>query len=268
MSIVEFPQRSFPASGAWSADELQQLIALFRADGETSYATGTTEHGDPQFYLLGPAPAHECVLCVSRLAQTYVLEDGEGRLIGETPSLDGFAVEAARAAVRGSRSLGRAARAGVVHHPSHDRGEGRADLRGVAGIARALRAAGRGVRVTARLAAGSEPAAAAKSDSEHHATHRRSHHRTSAPGGPAAVLRRWPAQPPGCAPAWWMQSAYCVRHDATSSVRAWQPQRRFRRGRPFRARTPPDRRARSASAGRRRSWPRAHWCRASTWCAG
>jgi hypothetical protein len=105
MSIVEFPQRSFPASGAWSADELQQLIALFRADGETSFATGATEHGDPQFYLLGPAPEHDCVLCVSRLAQTYVLEDGEGRLIGETPSLDGFAVEAARAAVRGSRSL-------------------------------------------------------------------------------------------------------------------------------------------------------------------
>ena len=82
MSIVEFPQRSFPASGAWSADELQQLIALFRAEGETSFATGTTEHGDPQFYLLGPAPEHDCVLCVSRLAQTYVLEDGEGRLIG------------------------------------------------------------------------------------------------------------------------------------------------------------------------------------------
>jgi hypothetical protein len=101
MSIVEFP-RSFPASGAWSADELQQLIALFR-DGETSFATGATEHGDPQFYLLGPE--HECVLCVSRLAQTYVLEDGAGRLIGETPALDGFAVEAARAALRGSRSL-------------------------------------------------------------------------------------------------------------------------------------------------------------------
>ena len=64
MSIVEFPQRSFPASGAWSADELQQLIALFRADGETRYATGATEHGDPQFYLLGPAPEHDCVMIV------------------------------------------------------------------------------------------------------------------------------------------------------------------------------------------------------------
>ena len=40
-----------------------------------------------------------------RRAQTYVLEDGEGRLIGETPAFDGFAVEAARAALRGSRSL-------------------------------------------------------------------------------------------------------------------------------------------------------------------
>jgi len=59
MSIVEFPRRSFPASGAWSAEELQALIALFRAEGETSFATGATEHGDPQFYLLGPAPARE-----------------------------------------------------------------------------------------------------------------------------------------------------------------------------------------------------------------
>ena len=105
MSIVEFP-RSAVAPGEWTADELHRLIALFRADGaEASFAIGTTERGDPQFYLLGPAPEHDCVVCVSRLAQTYVLEDGEGRLIGETPTLDGFAVEAARAAVRGSRSL-------------------------------------------------------------------------------------------------------------------------------------------------------------------
>ena len=45
------------------------------------------------------------MLCVSRLAQGYVLEDGAGRLIGETPSLDRFAVEAARAAMRGGRSF-------------------------------------------------------------------------------------------------------------------------------------------------------------------
>ena len=103
MSIVEFPRHD-STTGDWSPGELQQLIALFRADG-TSYAVGTTERGEPQFYLLGPAPEQDCVLCVSRLAQGYVLEDGAGRLIGETPSLDRFAVEAARAAMRGGRSF-------------------------------------------------------------------------------------------------------------------------------------------------------------------
>jgi hypothetical protein len=103
MSIVEFPRHDF-ASGDWSPDELQQLIALFRSEG-TSYAVGTTERGEPQFYLLGPAPEHDCVLCVSRLAQGYVLQDGAGRLIGETPSLDRFAVEAAHATMRGGRSF-------------------------------------------------------------------------------------------------------------------------------------------------------------------
>ena len=105
MSIVEFPRHD-PASGDWSPDELQQLIALFRADAPgASYAVGATERGEPQFYLLGPAPEHDCVLCVSRLAQGYVLEDGAGRLIGETPSLDRFAVEAARAAIGGGRAF-------------------------------------------------------------------------------------------------------------------------------------------------------------------
>jgi hypothetical protein len=55
-----------------------------------------TERGGPQFYLLGPAPEHDCALCVSRLAQGYVLEDGIGRLIGEALALDRFAGEAAR----------------------------------------------------------------------------------------------------------------------------------------------------------------------------
>jgi hypothetical protein len=103
MSVVEFPRHD-PVSGDWSPDELQQLIALFRSEGAT-YAVGTTERGEPQFYLLGPAPEHDCVLCVSRLVQSYVLEDGAGRLIGETPSLDRFAVEAARAAMRHGRSF-------------------------------------------------------------------------------------------------------------------------------------------------------------------
>ena len=107
MSIVEFPRRA-AASGDWRPDEWRELAALFHpdaADAGTAWDVGATEHGDPQFYLLGPAPDHECVLCVSRLAQGYVLEDGCGRLVGEAPSLDQFAEQAARAAVRGGRSF-------------------------------------------------------------------------------------------------------------------------------------------------------------------
>jgi hypothetical protein len=99
MSIVEFPQR-----GAWSSEELRALIALFRPADE-GFALGATERADPQFYLLGPAPEHECVLCVSRLGPTYVLEDGAGRVLGEATALDRFATEAARAAMRRGRSF-------------------------------------------------------------------------------------------------------------------------------------------------------------------
>ena len=107
MSIVEFPRRPAAASD-WRPDEWRELVALFHPDpagAGTAWEVGATEHGDPQFYLLGPAPEHECVLCVSRLAQGYVLEDGSGRILGEAPSLDRFAEQAARAAVRGGRSF-------------------------------------------------------------------------------------------------------------------------------------------------------------------
>jgi hypothetical protein len=45
------------------------------------------------------------MLCVSRLAHGYVLEDGAGRLLGEAPALHHFAEQAACAAVRGGRSF-------------------------------------------------------------------------------------------------------------------------------------------------------------------
>src|SRR6188474_2280554 len=98
MSVIDFPRRG----GDWRADELRPLVSLAQA-ARLSWDTGTTERGEAQFYVLGPAPEHDCVLCVSRLAQGYVVEDGAGRLIGATASLDRFAVEAARAAMRGGR---------------------------------------------------------------------------------------------------------------------------------------------------------------------
>lgn len=100
MNVVDFPRRA----GDWRQDELQQLVAVADA-AKFDWDIGATERGEPQFYVLGPAPDHDCVLCISRLAQGYVLQDGTGRLIGETPALDRFAVDAARAAVRGGRSL-------------------------------------------------------------------------------------------------------------------------------------------------------------------
>ena len=48
---------------------------------------GVTEIGDPQFYLLGPPPHDECILCISRLGRVYVLEDGAGTLLFEHNSL-------------------------------------------------------------------------------------------------------------------------------------------------------------------------------------
>jgi hypothetical protein len=107
MSIVEFPRRTVAPSD-WKPEEWRELVTLFHPDAAgagSHWDTGVTEHGDPQFYLLGPAPDHECVLCVSRLAHGYVLEDGSGRILGEAPSLDRFAEQAARASVRGGRSL-------------------------------------------------------------------------------------------------------------------------------------------------------------------
>jgi hypothetical protein len=104
MTVIAFPRR-LPGPSGWRDDELRYLTALTPAGSGLSWETGATERGDPQFYVIGPAPDHDCLLCVSRLADGYVLQDGAGRLIGEALSLDRFAVEAARAAMRGGRSF-------------------------------------------------------------------------------------------------------------------------------------------------------------------
>jgi hypothetical protein len=48
---------------------------------------GTTEYGDPQLYLLGPAPDHDCILSISRLGRLYVLEDGKGQVVFENDNI-------------------------------------------------------------------------------------------------------------------------------------------------------------------------------------
>ena len=91
MTVVPFPAPKQGEPGKWNAAELNQLAASFapsfqNGDAE-SWDVGATEAGDPQLYLIGPPPDHDCILCVSRLGSLYVLEDGTGRVLGEHNSL-------------------------------------------------------------------------------------------------------------------------------------------------------------------------------------
>jgi hypothetical protein len=91
MTIIAFPSGGRPRAGRWCPAELNQFVASLAPNfqnGEASgWDVGATEAGDPQFYLLGPAPDHECMLCVSRLGSLYVLEDGAGQVLLEHDSL-------------------------------------------------------------------------------------------------------------------------------------------------------------------------------------
>ena len=102
MNVVQFPLKpaSETASG-WQGAEVQRLIsacAAYLANGQGSaWEFGETECGDPQLYLLGPAPEQECILSISRLGRLYVLEDGNGRIIFEHDNLMLLAEQAATA---------------------------------------------------------------------------------------------------------------------------------------------------------------------------
>lgn len=103
MTVVPFPAKRQREAGSWCPVELNQLVASLTPNLECGEASGwevdVTEAGDPQFYLLGPAPDHDCILCVSRLGSLYVLEDGGGQVMFEHDSLLALA-ETAKAALR------------------------------------------------------------------------------------------------------------------------------------------------------------------------
>lgn len=104
MNVLAF-ERKFSAD-VWSEAELDTLLAALNSalalEGGRGWEAGKTEHGDPQFYLLGPEPDQACELCVSRIGARYVLEDGAGRLLFEHPSLP-LVVLHAKAAVSSRR---------------------------------------------------------------------------------------------------------------------------------------------------------------------
>jgi hypothetical protein len=82
MNVVAFKA---PA-GIWTAAELHILARDIGRHGIV-WETGTTERGDPQVYLLGPRPDRLCLLCISRLGRSYILEDETGQVISEHDDL-------------------------------------------------------------------------------------------------------------------------------------------------------------------------------------
>ena len=106
MTILAFPRTADRARRGWRAAELQRLTAGCTAWLPQAQASGweygETEAGDPQLYLIGPAPDHECILSISRLGRHYVLEDGNGRILFEHDNLVLFA-EQVTASLRSTR---------------------------------------------------------------------------------------------------------------------------------------------------------------------
>lgn len=105
MNVLQFQRRETPE--VWQNGEMNTLLA---ACGESldkgtavGWEVGTTKAGDPQLYLLGPAPDHECLVCVSRLGRLYVLEDGQGRVVFEHDAIDRLA-EQVRGTLRRKKS--------------------------------------------------------------------------------------------------------------------------------------------------------------------
>ena len=87
MNVVRFPRTRALFPRGWQTNELSQLTdacaAAIRGGEISGWEMGTTERGDPQLYLIGPAPEHDCILSISRLGRLYVLEDGKGQVLLE-----------------------------------------------------------------------------------------------------------------------------------------------------------------------------------------
>jgi hypothetical protein len=109
MTVIPFTPKFDGEANGWTAEELNQFEALYAARvhcGEASKCVfEMTDNGDPQFFLLGPEPACDCVLSISRVSGRYVIEDGNGGLIGEMTSLDEAMRAASRLRLRGHTTM-------------------------------------------------------------------------------------------------------------------------------------------------------------------
>jgi hypothetical protein len=89
MNVVAFPRAKQGERAEWRSSELDHLLpacALHEVNGN-GFAVGSTEHGDPQLYVLSSPPDYDCMLCITRLGNLYVVEDGNGRLVFEHTNL-------------------------------------------------------------------------------------------------------------------------------------------------------------------------------------
>jgi hypothetical protein len=92
MTVVAFtPRARNEHCNGWRPIELTRIVDAISAEVAShkiaGWDVGTTEAGDPQFYVLTALPDNDCVLCISRLGATYVLEDGSGRVLCERDDL-------------------------------------------------------------------------------------------------------------------------------------------------------------------------------------
>jgi hypothetical protein len=94
MSVVAFPPRPANPLRGWRSVEVEDLMRLYAEFRLRQYAArwegGTTELGDPQFYVIGRPPDEDCLCAVTRLGGEellYVGENGAGVVIEEQASL-------------------------------------------------------------------------------------------------------------------------------------------------------------------------------------
>jgi hypothetical protein len=106
MNVVAFRPRE-PLPMHWQGTEINAMLAAC-ADAldkglATSWHIGSTESGDPQLYLLGPAPDYDCILSIARLGRLYVVEDGRGHVLFEHDAMTDLA-EQVRSTLRRHRT--------------------------------------------------------------------------------------------------------------------------------------------------------------------
>jgi hypothetical protein len=94
------PCGSAPCQARWGI----LVVAVYEAHaarGEASgWDVGATDYDNPQFYILGPGPDLDCIVAISRVGRIYVLENGTGRLLDESASLETLASRAKMPAAR------------------------------------------------------------------------------------------------------------------------------------------------------------------------